>query len=181
MKINRNPLPELPDERFQTGPRILDQIFRAACAATGSLTTPAVKQIADCVEQTYHPQRLQRVHGRPRICPRRRRAKGVLQAAQFAGRHVCLAAAFAASQHCPIRRSSRNTCPTAQRATRRFSSCIASATSPSNNRLRSVLTAPKPSSGMSTSSFNSIVLTTRSSSPKPARNSTLTTARSATL
>ncbi len=40
MKINRNPLPELPDERVQAGPRILERNIPRACAAIGSTTTP---------------------------------------------------------------------------------------------------------------------------------------------
>jgi hypothetical protein len=91
MKINREPLTTLTDDIYKKGPRVLEQILRAAHAATGSPTTPASSKSPTSRKKFTSGQQLRRLQGRPEIHPRRRRAEGVFQIAQFHRRRVCVA------------------------------------------------------------------------------------------
>ena len=69
MKINRNPLPELSDDVFKLDHEFWTKFSTRLCGNWITYDT-SVQQIARFCRPHLHPQQLQRLHRRPRLCAR---------------------------------------------------------------------------------------------------------------
>ena len=90
MHINRQPLTSLTDDIFQRDHAFWTKYSDRLCGNFITYDT-SVKEICDFAEKIYVQNNYEGFQGRSAFHPRRRRAEGVFQIAQLAGRRLLLA------------------------------------------------------------------------------------------